>query len=96
MSQEINIETDDWKLGCFMDWQPKNHSEDCPTCKGKGEIGGGLGWMDDDKTCPDCHGMRFVTKGPRTPKPALPKAVVEHMRRAWWDFFNKEQNDKDK
>jgi hypothetical protein len=41
------------------------------------------------ETCPKCYGTGTVSKGPRVPKPELPKALVEHMRRAWWDFFNK-------
>lgn len=86
---EISVETPDWKLGCFMDWRPKNHDETCPTCNGRGEVGGGFKSLDDAQPCTQCFGTRTVTRGPRTPKPDLPPALVEHMRRAWWDFFNK-------
>lgn len=86
----LNVETEDWRLSCFLDWSPKSHAETCPTCLGHGEVGGGFGSLDGPEPCPQCTGTKFVTRGPRTPKPELPKALVEHMRRAWWDFFNKE------
>jgi len=81
-------ETDDWKLGCFMDWRPKSHEEECPYCHGKGEVGGGFKDLDGPRQCPECFGRRSITKGPMTPQPELPKALVEHMRRAWWDYLN--------
>jgi len=85
----ISIETTDWRLGCFIDWAPKQHYEKCPTCLGHGEVGGGFGDLDGPQQCPKCYGSRMVSKGPTTPKPDLPPALLEHMRRAWWDFFNK-------
>lgn len=85
----VNIETDDWALSCYLDWRPKNHEEECPDCHGRGECGGGFKDLDGPVQCPTCFGRRTVTKGPRTPKPELPKVLVEHMRRAWWDFFYK-------
>lgn len=83
-------DTDDWKLDCFIDWSPKYHREDCKCCGGSGEIGGGLGWLGDKEVCPECHGLGYINEGPKTKKPELPKALVEHLRRAWWDYFNKE------
>ena len=81
-------ETDDWKLGCFVDWRPKSHEEECQYCNGKGEVGGGFKDLDGPRECPECFGRGSITKGPRAPHPELPKALVEHMRRAWWDFLN--------
>lgn len=86
---EIKVETTDWKLGCFCDWRPKQHDEKCPDCNGKGEVGGGFGDLDGARQCSRCWGTRTISKGPTTPKPELPRALIEHMRRAWWDFFNK-------
>ncbi len=83
------IENEDWKLGLFMEWRPKNHYEDCTYCFGNGEIGGGLGDLDGPRPCPVCHGMKVISKGPTTEKPELPPDLVEHLRRAWWDFLNK-------
>lgn len=83
------IETEDWKLGCFMEWRPKHHYEDCQSCLGEGMVGGGFKSLDGQRECPDCFGSGQVHKGPTTPKPELPPALVEHMRRAWWDYTNK-------
>lgn len=86
---EIKVETDDWKLGCFMDWQPKSHTEKCTGCGGKGKYGGGLGWMEEElAVCNECYGSGTITKGPRTPKPELPPVLLEYMRNCWWQFFN--------
>ncbi len=87
----IKIETEDWRLGCFLDWQPKQHFIQCPRCKGRGEVGGGFKSLDGPHQCPDCYGTRSISRGPTTPRPELPPALVEHMRRAWWDFFNKDK-----
>jgi DnaJ-class molecular chaperone len=82
------LETEDWVLKCFMDWAPKSHQETCDRCNGKGEVGGGFKSLSDPEPCPQCFGTRTVTKGPRTPRPDLPPAIVEHMRRAWFDYFH--------
>lgn len=82
------VETTDWKLGCFMDWRAKNHSETCPECHGKKEIGGGFKDIDGPRECPTCFGIGTVIKGPTTPRPELPEPLVEHMRRAFWDYVN--------
>lgn len=87
--QQIKVETEDWKLDAFIDWVPKQHLEKCEHCSGRGTIGGGFKSLDSEETCPKCYGTGQVSKGPRVPRPELPKALVEHMRRAWWDFFNK-------
>lgn len=81
-------ETQDWKLGCFIDWRPKDHAETCPTCLGHGEVGGGFKSLDGPVPCPRCFGTRIVSKSPTTQMPEIPPALIEHMRRAWWDYFN--------
>lgn len=83
-----SIDTEDWNLGCFMEWRPKSHPETCPRCFGRKEVGGGFKDIDGPRECPECFGMGIITKGPRTPKPKIPAELREHMRRAWWDFFN--------
>ncbi len=88
MAEPVAFETSDWKLECFMDWRPKNHQETCAFCSGNGTVGGGFKSIDGEQTCPKCYGTGNVTKGPTTQQPELPKALVEHMRRAWWDFLN--------
>lgn len=84
----INLESEDWRLSCFLDWAPKQHIETCPTCKGTGKVGGGLGDLDGPIQCEKCFGTRNITCGPKTPKPQIPAAIKEHMRRAWYDYFN--------
>ncbi len=90
MHDVIRPETDDWKLDCFMDWVPKDHQEECASCHGTGKRSvGRMGWIDDDESvCRECNGKGWISRGPRVPKPELPKALLKHMRRAWEDFFD--------
>ena len=87
---KTTYDTEDWHLGLFMDWTPKSRTVKCTTCDGSGKIGGGFKWIGEQEVCPDCNGTGYVVKGPDTPKPELPLDLREHMRRAWWDFHNKE------
>ena len=82
------VETDKWKLGCFMEWRPKHRAIDCPSCNGRGEVGGGFKDIEGSRPCPECFGTKIKSVGPTSEKPELPAALVEHMRRAWWDFVN--------
>lgn len=91
MSDDTTTETSDWKLNCFLRWRPKYHDETCKRCCGAGRIGGGFKDIEGERDCPDCHGRGSVSKPPTTPEPELPAALVEHMRRAWWDFQNKQE-----
>lgn len=83
-------ETDEWKLGAWIDWREKPVRRKCQTCHGTGEIGGGFKDIDGPRTCPTCFGTGSVPSHPTTPKPDVPADLIEHMRRAWWDYFNKE------
>lgn len=82
--------TKDWELHAFLDWKELRHDEECTCCHGRGKVGGGFKDIDGPRQCPTCYGRGVVSKGPTTPRPELPPALVEHMRRAWWDFMNKE------
>ena len=95
MTNPTVAETADWKLGCYMEWRPKHHQEDCPACHGSGEVGGGFKDIEGARPCTNCHGTGKVTKPPSTPMPELPKLLVEHMRRAWFDFNNPPQQNKE-
>ena len=86
-------ETADWRLGAFMDWEPKYHSEECTYCSGCGEVGGGFKSLDGPMPCPKCFGTGYISVGPTTGKPEIPTALKEHMRRAWWDFLNTPQKE---
>jgi hypothetical protein len=83
------IETDEWKLGCFMSWQQKYRTKNCSYCNGSGEIGGGFGWIGDKQVCPKCNGTRIETLKPKTQPPPIPPLLEEHMRRAWFDYVHK-------
>ena len=95
MTNPTVAETADWKLGCYMEWRPKHHQEYCPACHGSGEVGGGFKDIEGARPCTNCHGTGKVTKPPSTPMPELPKLLVEHMRRAWFDFNNPPQQNKE-
>ena len=51
--------------------------------------------IDDARQCTDCNGTGHVSKGSTTQKPDVPTELLEHMRRAWWDFHNDTSNVKD-
>ena len=81
-------ETDEWKLQCFLDWRPKYKDAPCPVCRGRGTVGGGFKDIDGPMDCPKCLGRGVTTVAPTSRPPAVPPELSEHMRRAWWDFFN--------
>jgi DnaJ-class molecular chaperone len=82
-------ENEDWKLHAFLDWKPKMKSVECPRCDGRGEVGGGFKDIDGPRPCPDCHGSGIKLVSPTSPQPEIPPDLLEHMRRAWWDWHNK-------
>jgi hypothetical protein len=86
--KKVITENEDWKLGCFFDWRPKEKSIECPCCHGEGKVGGGLGDIDGPRDCPQCWGRKYKSVYPTSQKPEIPPALAEHMRRAWYDFFN--------
>ena len=81
-------DTEDWKLGCFLEWQPKNHTEVCDNCNGRKMVGGGFKSIDDAIQCYKCFGSGILTVSPKTLKPEIPADLREHLRRAWFDYFN--------
>lgn len=89
MTREI-LETDDWKLDAFLDWTPKYRSVVCTHCDGTGKVGGGLKSIDGARTCSDCRGAGRTIEDPKTPMPDIPPKIKEHLRRAWFDYVNKE------
>lgn len=88
MTEPFTFNTKDWELHAFLDWKQKQHSVECPRCNGEREVGGGFKDIDGRRQCPECWGRGFVLKGATTPKPEIPPDLVEHMRRAWWDFHH--------
>lgn len=88
-------ETDEWKLAAFIEWRPKPMSITCPLCHGEGTIGGGFKDIDGPRDCPECWGTKVKSVAATSPKPDVPADLIEHMRRAWWDYFNAPQPTKE-
>ena len=87
-------ETEDWRLGAWIDWKPKKEPYDipCPCCSGKGEVGGGFKDLDGPRECPQCFGRRRIRHpGPTEPKPEVPADLIEHMRKAWIAYFEQDE-----
>lgn len=80
--------TEDWELKAYLDWRPKYHTVECDYCGGRGTVGGGFKDIDGERQCPTCYGRGSVDCAPATEKPQIPEALIEHMRRAWWDYHN--------
>lgn len=81
--------TPDWELRCFFDWHPKYKSVPCSNCNGTGSVNGLSRDIDGSRQCPTCHGSRYQVQAPVSKRPEINPDLVEHMRRAWYDF-NKE------
>ncbi len=86
----ITHNTDDWELHACLDWRRKWHTVKCEQCSGSGRQPRGMrDYGDDDYTCSSCLGRGTKQKESTSPKPEIPKELLEHMRRAWWDYHNK-------
>ena len=83
-------ETEDWKLAAFIEWRPKPKHINCTCCNGKGTVGGHFKDLDDPQTCPECYGSGFKMVFANSKMPEIPEELIEHMRRAWYDFFHKQ------
>lgn len=79
------VDTEDWKLSAYMEWKPARSRVKCG-CDG-GMVGGHFKDMEGPRTCPECYGSGTKSFTPKTPKPEIPEALIEHMRRAWMDFW---------
>lgn len=85
-------DTEEWTLGAWLEWRPKERAVECSHCGGTGTVGGHFKDLDGPQPCPECHGSRFQLAKPTTPVPEIPADLREHMRRAWFDFHHKEQS----
>lgn len=81
-------DTEDWELHACLDWKEKYHKEDCSRCGGTGQKGRMFCDYSDDRQCEDCCGRGWNSVRPKTPRPELPQPLLEHLRRAWWDYHN--------
>lgn len=82
--------TEDWELHACLDWQRKWKTVECDRCNGTGVTPLGLrdNYYGDDTTCDSCQGRGTREVQSTSPKPPIPAALIEHMRRAWWDYHN--------
>lgn len=84
------LDTDDWKLSAHIMWRPKRIPKraDCDYCSGTGKIGGGFKSFDGPEDCPRCFGTgKGAEIDPLAPEPPIPPELVQHMRKAWEEFF---------
>lgn len=81
------IDNKEWALKCYMDWVPAKDTEVCKDCGGKGTVGGGFKDMDGPRTCPTCFGRGSRNFHPKSKKPEIPLEVIEHMKKAWIDYW---------
>lgn len=89
-SNKFTHNTEDWELHACLDWQRKWHIVECDQCHGSGVQPRGLrdSYYGDDTTCSRCFGKGAREVQSTSPKPPIPSALIEHMRRAWWDYHN--------
>jgi hypothetical protein len=83
------FDTDEWRLVMHADFKPINPPVfvKCERCNGTGEIGGHFKDLDGERTCPDCHGIRGHWRGgPSSEKPEVPRALIDHMRKAYLEY----------
>lgn len=82
------LDTPDWELGASIEWKfvGTDTYRDCGSCHGRGELGGGFKGLDGPTTCTTCGGSGGWLN-PRQPSPPMPPELVEHMRKAWKEFF---------
>lgn len=86
------IDTEDWRLAAYIDWRPNKEPQNiqCTYCGGSGQIGGGFKSIDGSRDCPECFGRGHKTISEiSTDKPEVPKELIEHMRKAFFEYFNK-------
>ena len=85
---EFTHNNEDWELHACLDWRRKWKTVVCYHCSVSGKEP--LGWRDygDDTTCTKCRGRGTREELSTSPMPDMTPALIEHMRRAWWDYFN--------
>lgn len=79
----IPYETPEWRLSAYIDWKPKFVDIECPSCHGRGTVGGGFKDIDGPRECLQCFGRKQVSKGPEGKAPPVPDELLSAMRFAW-------------
>lgn len=83
-------DTRDWKIVATLDYkckvEPIQHT--CTGCGGSGEVGGGFKSLDGPRPCDTCYGSGgYATYEHIEPKPPIPEALINHMRRAYQEYL---------
>jgi hypothetical protein len=86
------LDTEEWQLSAFIDWKRKKPlvTHPCEYCNGRGKVGGGFKSLDGPQDCPECFGTRVGRTEPGEPRPEIPEALIDHMRKAWQQYFKGE------
>jgi hypothetical protein len=87
-------QTDDWKLGAYLQWRPLAKVLDCPRCQGRREVGGGFKDLDGIRQCPECFGAGIKTVLPdESTKPPVPADLAHALHAVWKDYFGLRDDD---
>jgi hypothetical protein len=83
------IESEEWRLEMDIRFVFKGKGETvgCKKCGGRGEIGGGFKSFEPPERCWLCNGTGRRPLEPKTDSPLIPMELVEHMNKAWQEFF---------
>jgi hypothetical protein len=84
----------EWDLKILPFNQPYPPRINCPDCGGRGRTNMCMGSIDDPEDCYKCNKTGKIDDPSWVWKPSPPKELVDHMRKAWIEYWNKDQNDK--
>ena len=88
------LDTEQWKFYANMGYSSKPQPRiQCPSCGGRGRIGGGFKDPDDPEDCWKCVGTGVVEQDITEPRPDVPSSLIQHMKKAyneWYDDYFKE------
>lgn len=85
------LDTEHWKFYARMGYSPKPQPQiACSNCQGRGRIGGGWADPEDPITCWRCNSTGQTEKSIEEPKPDLPESLIQHMKNAFNEWYDKE------
>lgn len=88
------LDTEHWKFHARMGYTSKPQPQvKCEDCGGRGRIGGGWADPEDPITCWRCSGRGQVEKSTEEPQPDVPEALIQHMKSAFNEWYDKEYPD---
>jgi DnaJ-class molecular chaperone len=85
-----NIDTEEWKISCRLEFVPKItwKEVECSKCGGQGRTNMHFGSLDDPETCWDCHGsgIKSIQERAWTNPPKVPQELIDHMQKAYLEW----------